>query len=1429
MNFAINTLHIVNIFNMLSKLPFYTMLLAMLLLSHSLDAQVKIPIDKRIPKSPEKLDKRDRMDMAIAQEYEMTMDPAMKMVPRYKLEEARKIADQKRADAIENSNSQGAILGINWEERGPNNVGGRTRTLLIDADDPSGNTIFAGSVAGGLWKTTNATDSQANWSKVDDFLENLAVSSIVQDPSNHDILYFSTGEGYFNIDAVQGNGIYKSIDHGLTWTRLTSTEGAVFQFIQRLAIDANGDLFVGTYADGLYRSTDGGSSFQKILGASLWATNNTITDIEIAANGYLYAAIGLYQSDGIYMSPDQGDSWMKLTNGLPSSDLGRIELACAPSNDSYIYAMINSLSTDDCLGIYRSTNGGDNWIEMDNPIMYGNQNFLRQQGWYNMTIAVDPNNESTVFIGGIDIFRSTNAGLSFEQVTQWYGALGLSEIHADQHEIKFAPGNSALLFIGNDGGIYKSENATSAAISFENINQGYNVTQFYSADFHPNAGSSYISAGAQDNGTQLFSQHGMNATVELTGGDGGFTHFDQTDGNTIITTYVYNNFRISTNMGNDFTYRSFGNTGRFINPNDFDDQANIMYSAYNEGAYFRWNDPAELGDSTDIVQVPALSNELISAVYVSPNIDHQIYVGTGNGKLIKIENAHEGTTKTGSILFNGPGYLSSIAVEKSNEAHILVSFSNYGVTSIYESTDGGNSWNNIEGDLPDMPVRWVVFNPHNAEQALIATELGIWSTNKISGESTIWQPSNGGLANVRTDMIKIRESDHMMLAATHGRGLFTTNFFAEAVVNVELDSLQKHELSQLTTDSSCPKDYSIVEVPVFLSSVPDEGGFVRLIIDESNALENTDYFVAEDSIYLDITNMKDAFEIHLFDDAIEENTKYIKASLESSTLDLGLATDIYIGLEDNDISPFNLPETMQLQIGYSNNQEGNTPFKSYYEDEKSQYLFTAEELLDAGILPGPIESLSLHVLEKNSTIPFNQFTVAMDHIDLEAFNLQNPRFEANNGANLYTGNFETQLGWNEITFSSPFIWDGNSNIIIDFCYNNDNFSADDKVAATQVNAFRSQYKYIDGSNGCLLNAIPSLKMQRPNIRFKQTARVFSSQEVAEKRSNTAYPGSNNFYNADNKIILTVEHNTPETSDCFLAKIDQAGTGKQLSWWLNDASVSEKQFYLESEADFEGSINLYFSAEELSSWENIHDLHIVRTSGSISDQNTSLFDLIDKSNILISEIHEDLFAFSFYTTELGGFALTDYAQSSVPVTLVSFEAMRNEESNLLQWIVEAETGINHYIIERSFDGRNFEEIGAMPAYNNSTVENNYYFEDTDLLLTNKNYYYRLKTMENDGKSQYSDVVAVYVDQEDLTHLQCYPNPFKDIIQIELIKSAHNIQQIQLKNIAGQVQLTENSTDLNRSYTLHTGNLLPGVYILEIQDSKGHNFTETIIKN
>ncbi|MEL6589775.1 MAG: hypothetical protein AAFQ68_06835, partial [Bacteroidota bacterium] len=206
---------------------------------------------------PGKLPKQERIDRAMEMEFELTKDPATNTVPRERLLPAWEEA--KRRMELNASSTRSQITEMQWEERGPINVGGRTRAVLIDANDPTGNTIWTGGVSGGLFKTTNIVSNDPQWQPINDLFQNLSVTAIVQDPTNPNNLYFGTGEGWFNTDALRGLGIWKSSDGGNTWAQLPSTaNNAFFFYTQDMAIDANGVVFAATREGGLQRSTDGG-------------------------------------------------------------------------------------------------------------------------------------------------------------------------------------------------------------------------------------------------------------------------------------------------------------------------------------------------------------------------------------------------------------------------------------------------------------------------------------------------------------------------------------------------------------------------------------------------------------------------------------------------------------------------------------------------------------------------------------------------------------------------------------------------------------------------------------------------------------------------------------------------------------------------------------------------------------------------------------------------------------------------------------------------------------------------------------------------------------------------------------------------------------------------------------------------------------------
>ncbi|MBP7375550.1 MAG: carboxypeptidase regulatory-like domain-containing protein [Pyrinomonadaceae bacterium] len=713
--------------------------------------------------------KKDGPAERLEQEIRMTKDPALGYVPTERLLAAKEYKDALMRDNI------APISGVNWKEQGPNNVGGRTRAIMVDPNDGTGNTVWAGSVGGGLWKTTNMNSATPNWAPVNDLFGNLAVTSIAYDPSNTQVMYFATGEGYFNLDAIQGFGVWKTTNGGTSWVQLASTTGAAFNFCHKVVVNSTGIVFVATGTGGVQRSANGGSTFTKVLGTGLGITgaaSNRSYDVEVASNGDVYGSL-----DGsIHKSTNAGVTFAAAQT-LPIAG-SRIEIACAPNDSNYVYALVENGSAVN--GILRTVDGGTTWTSRTEPADadpgVGTTDFSRGQAWYDLAIAVDPNNRNRLYVGGIDLFVSGDGAGTWTQVAHWYGGFGFQYVHADQHNIVFQNGSSSIAYFVNDGGVYRTTNAETAAPTIDARSGNYRTAQFYAAAMHPTALTTYYLAGAQDNGTQQFNTSGPQATVEVTGGDGAFTHIDQDEPQFQFTQYVYNDYYRSNDGGASWTNFSTGG-GQFINPTDYDDVNDKLYASNGNNNYLRWDNPQTGG--TFVTVAVAAFNSYVSAVKVSPNTANVVFFGTGAGRVVRVDSANTGAPTSTNISTGLPagGYVSSVEVETGNDNHLLVTYSNYGVNSIWESTNGGTSWTSVEGNLPDMPIRWVLFNPNNSDQAIIATELGVWSTDNLNGGSTVWGASNSGLANVRVDMLQVRQSDKYVIAATHGRGLYASDLF----------------------------------------------------------------------------------------------------------------------------------------------------------------------------------------------------------------------------------------------------------------------------------------------------------------------------------------------------------------------------------------------------------------------------------------------------------------------------------------------------------------------------------------------------------------------------------------------------------------------------------------------------------------------------
>ncbi len=726
--------------------------------------------------------KQDRPDLAWEQNFLMTLDPNLgyppvkRLLPIYeKVREQKKLKAGIPGDGINNS----------WVERGPNNVAGRVRALMFDPNDPTSKKVWAGSVSGGLWYNNDITDPNSSWSVVDDFWNNLAISCIAFDPTNSQIFYVGTGEGWYNADAVNGAGIWKTTDGGQNWARLNSTNNNSFKSVQKIVVNSSGRVIAGTNK-GILVSDDGGNNWSNKY-------SGFISDIELGDGNNVYAGMGRLNTSGLFLkSINNGDSWSDYTSNIGTNlSQERIEIAVAPSNKAIVYAVASDGSN--ISWFKRSDNHGLTWTDVSIPkymtqscTLSNSDDFTRGQAWYDLILAVHPSSPDTVFVGGIDVNKSTDGGQTWKTITYWTGACAPYS-HADNHALVFRPGYDNELITGSDGGVSYSPDAGSVTEpNFTVMNKGFNITQFYAGAMHPDALKNYFLAGSQDNGSHQFDTEGIDSTEEVTGGDGAFCFIDQTNPDIQITSYTNNNYYYSKDGGKTFRYLQSDNTGKFINPAAYDNNLHILYSAKDNQLINRISN-IETSPKTEDLQVNLGSTA--SHIKVSPYTtgSSTIFVGTDAGRIFKISNANTNNPSSTELTSGSfpNGNISCIELG-ANENELLITFSNYGVVSVWYTNNGGSSWENKEGDLPDMPVRWALFNPNNRNEVLLATEVGVWASTNFGDASPNWTSSVSGLANVRTDMLLIRPSDHEVLAVTHGRGLFTSNAFS----TIDTSSLQ---------------------------------------------------------------------------------------------------------------------------------------------------------------------------------------------------------------------------------------------------------------------------------------------------------------------------------------------------------------------------------------------------------------------------------------------------------------------------------------------------------------------------------------------------------------------------------------------------------------------------------------------------------------
>ncbi|MEM7187731.1 MAG: hypothetical protein AAF466_13845, partial [Bacteroidota bacterium] len=615
--------------------------------------------------------------------------------------------------------------------------------------------------------------------------------------------------------AVNGNGIYKSTDGGENWTSIYTGGSTVedkITYVQDIVAWNNpmtnqteiffgadamayteevssssagsGWNWLGDNTIGLYHSTDG-TNFSRLTGSLYESSAGNYyapNDFDIGADGTLWMGTKYSYSTGEgggVIFKNTGSGWQNVRD-LGTN--GRVELACSQQNANTIYVLAEDrVNTANPAKIYRTTNGFSSAPSLraypnDADTGISSADFTRGQSFYDLMIGVDPNNDATVYVGGIDLFKSTNSGSSWSQFSHWYGGFGYQEVHADQHGIAFA--NSNRIVFGNDGGVFFTDNG---GTNTEARNAGYNVTQFYKGAINQSTASDKLLAGAQDNGSQWIDNAPPvpGPSQEVTGGDGCWVFIDQQD-QYMISSYVYNSYyRVNITTGAASQFASNTGDGDFVNQCGLDSDANILYANGTDGTDYQIYRYSNVQGS---VSTATLDNAIIdhvpTAFMASPFVNNRILVGTALGKIIRMNNAN-GTPTWSDISMPGQvGAVSEIRYGQS-EDDIMVTFHNYGVNSIWYTSNGSSgspTWVSKEGDLPDMPVKCILQNPLNTSEVIVGTELGVWQTANWNDANPNWTQSQNGMSDVKVLSFDLRTADNTVVAATFGRGMFTGVF-----------------------------------------------------------------------------------------------------------------------------------------------------------------------------------------------------------------------------------------------------------------------------------------------------------------------------------------------------------------------------------------------------------------------------------------------------------------------------------------------------------------------------------------------------------------------------------------------------------------------------------------------------------------------------
>lgn len=668
------------------------------------------------------------------------------------------------------------VQSVTWEKYGPfrtpESTGrsqgvGRVNDLAISPTND--NYLIAGSASGGAWRSTNAGQS---WIEIDmtDQLS-LGISDIEFAPSDPRIVYMATGDanGTMGTNAdYYSVGLLKSTDAGVTFNETSIYyELSESKVITRVLIHpSNPDIVIISSRDGIFKSTDGANTWDNVL------STTAIKDMEYHPTNpsIMYASsMNFSGNNNIYKSTNNGDTW-ELIHQVGNSR--RTDIAVTPDAPNNIY-LLSCATHRGFLNVEISTNEGGTFNVIATQSSVGNllgwsdgSDLNVGQGPYDLAIAVNPKNKNEIYIGGVNIWKSINGGITWELHTHWYGGYKKPEIHADQHQLTFSKSGDKL-YVSNDGGVYR--NLVGSDL-WDELNNGMDITQFYRLGVSQSSPFDVLS-GSQDNGTSRFDGQNWRKAIS---GDGMECAIDPIDDDNIYVSQPRGNLRRSTNGGSSFTsminsdiISEYGETesGGWVTPyliSQFNPRN--IYSGYynvwkntNYGHRINWTKISEFGNNSNLSLVAlAVSEKDVNFIYAATNT---VLRRTTDGGV------------TWEVILSSSNAITYIAINPTNPNQVYLTKSGYRNTEKVVFYDGSN-WKDISGNLPDIPINTIVIENPNIQSVYIGTDIGVFYSDLNSG---YWKKLEGELPNTIVTELEIHNASNKLYTATYGRGLWRTD------------------------------------------------------------------------------------------------------------------------------------------------------------------------------------------------------------------------------------------------------------------------------------------------------------------------------------------------------------------------------------------------------------------------------------------------------------------------------------------------------------------------------------------------------------------------------------------------------------------------------------------------------------------------------